>query len=72
MGIDSTPLSEIGVRNLTAIANPVDEIVLGRRYDITEWLASAYLAVFTRENPLTLDEGKKLGVEDTVKISAAR
>ncbi|KZP11842.1 hypothetical protein FIBSPDRAFT_173855 [Athelia psychrophila] len=60
------------IDNLTANATPIDKIVLGRRYGIIDWLPRAYEAVCTRADPLTLEEGIKLGVEDTVRISAAR
>ncbi|KZP11850.1 hypothetical protein FIBSPDRAFT_870850 [Athelia psychrophila] len=62
----------LAIDNLTGNAIPIDKIVLGRRYGITEWLAGAYEAVCTRADPLTMEEGMKLGVEDTVRISAAR
>ncbi|KAF7970474.1 hypothetical protein HWV62_23889 [Athelia sp. TMB] len=62
----------LAIDNLTANAVPVDKIVLGRRYGIIEWLPEAYQAVCTREDSLTLQEGMKLGVQDVIKISAAR
>ncbi|KZP20410.1 hypothetical protein FIBSPDRAFT_1022589 [Athelia psychrophila] len=62
----------LAIDSLTANATPIDKIVLGRRYGITEWLAGAYEAVCTRADPLTVEEGMKLGVEDVVRISAAR
>lgn len=62
----------LAIDNLTTHAAPIDKIVLGRRYGITEWLPSAYEAVCTRADPLTLEEGMKLGIEDTVRISTAR
>ncbi|KZP15385.1 hypothetical protein FIBSPDRAFT_867315 [Athelia psychrophila] len=62
----------LAIDNLTANASPVDKIVLGRRYGITDWLPGAYEAVCTRADPLTVEEGMKLGVEDVVRISAAR
>ncbi|KAF7986994.1 hypothetical protein HWV62_71 [Athelia sp. TMB] len=55
-----------------ATAPPVDRIVLGRRYGIAAWLPGAYEAVCTRDAPLTVEEGIKLGVEDVVRIAAAR
>ncbi|KAF7986993.1 hypothetical protein HWV62_69 [Athelia sp. TMB] len=55
-----------------ATAAPVDKIVLGRRYGIAAWLPGAYKAVCTREAPLTVEEGIRLGVEDVVRIAAAR
>ena len=69
-GFESIKL--LAIDNLTANAVPVDKIVLGRRYEISEWLPGAYEAVCTREDPLTVEEGMKLGVEDIIKISAAR
>ncbi|KAF7986997.1 hypothetical protein HWV62_77 [Athelia sp. TMB] len=53
-------------------APPVDKIVLGRRHGIAAWLPEAYEAVCTREAPLTVEEGIRLGVEDVVRIAAAR
>ncbi|KZP25614.1 hypothetical protein FIBSPDRAFT_855546 [Athelia psychrophila] len=69
-GFESIQL--LAIDNLTASAIPVDKIVLGRRYGILDWLPGAYEAVCTRADPLTVEEGVKLGVEDVVRISAAR
>ncbi|KZP28777.1 hypothetical protein FIBSPDRAFT_1039501 [Athelia psychrophila] len=60
------------IDKLTATAIPVDKIVLGRKYGISDWLHGAYEAVCMRANPLTVEEGMKLGVEDIIRISAAR
>ncbi|KZP17544.1 hypothetical protein FIBSPDRAFT_830314 [Athelia psychrophila] len=62
----------LAIDKLTATAIPIDKIVLGRRYGISDWLPGAYEAVCTRADPLTDEEGMKLGVEDIIKISAAR
>ncbi|KZP11399.1 hypothetical protein FIBSPDRAFT_800245, partial [Athelia psychrophila] len=62
----------LAIDNLTASAIPVDKIVLGRRYGISDWLPGAYEAVCTRADPLTVEEGMKLGMEDAIRISAAR
>ncbi|KZP28654.1 hypothetical protein FIBSPDRAFT_947479 [Athelia psychrophila] len=62
----------LAIDNLTATAIPVDKIVLGRRYGISDWLPGSYEAVCTRADPLTVEEGMKLGVEDIIRISAAR
>ncbi|KZP28774.1 hypothetical protein FIBSPDRAFT_947595 [Athelia psychrophila] len=69
-GFESIQL--LAIDNLTATAIPVDKIVLGRRYGISDWLPGAYEAVCTRADPLTVEEGVKLGVEDVIRISAAR
>ncbi|KAF7972346.1 hypothetical protein HWV62_18118 [Athelia sp. TMB] len=62
----------LAIDHLAALAAPIDKIVLGRRYGVPEWLPAAYEAVCTRADPLTVQEGMRLGVEDVVKISAAR
>ncbi|KZP28765.1 hypothetical protein FIBSPDRAFT_1039492 [Athelia psychrophila] len=69
-GFESIQL--LAIDKLTATAIAVDKIVLGRRYGIANWLPGAYEAVCTRVDPLTVEEGMKLGVEDIIKISAAR
>ncbi|KZP02164.1 hypothetical protein FIBSPDRAFT_709076, partial [Athelia psychrophila] len=69
-GFESIQL--LAIDKLTATAIPVDKIVLGRRYGISDWLHGAYEAVCTRADPLTVEEGMKLGVEDVIRISAAR
>ncbi|KZP10909.1 hypothetical protein FIBSPDRAFT_757464, partial [Athelia psychrophila] len=69
-GFESIQL--LAIDNLTASAIPVDKIVLGRRYGISDWLPGAYEAVCSRADPLTIEEGMKLGMEDAIRISAAR
>ncbi|KZP27875.1 hypothetical protein FIBSPDRAFT_817855 [Athelia psychrophila] len=69
-GFESIQL--LAIDNLTATAIPIDKIVLGRRYGIADWLPGAYEAVCTRADPLTVEEGLRLGVEDIIKISSAR
>ncbi|KZP11864.1 hypothetical protein FIBSPDRAFT_837172, partial [Athelia psychrophila] len=63
---DFTNIKLLAIDNLTENATPIDKIVLGRRYGITDWLPGAYEAVCTRADPLNLEEGRRLGVEDTV------
>ncbi|KZP20417.1 hypothetical protein FIBSPDRAFT_826974, partial [Athelia psychrophila] len=69
---DFANIKLLAIDNLTENATPIDKIVLGRRYGINDWLLGAYEAVCTRADPLNLEEGVRLGVEDTVRISAAR
>ncbi|KZP28772.1 hypothetical protein FIBSPDRAFT_779706 [Athelia psychrophila] len=69
-GFESIQL--LAIDKLTATALAVDKIVLGRRYGISDWLPRAYKAICTRADPLTVEEGMKLGVEDIIRISTAR
>ncbi|KAH8110462.1 hypothetical protein DFH11DRAFT_1514284 [Phellopilus nigrolimitatus] len=50
----------------------VDRIRLGRKYSVPEWSLPGYLVFCNREEPLSLEEGMELGMEDVIKISRAR
>ncbi|KAJ7596037.1 hypothetical protein C8J56DRAFT_1116439 [Mycena floridula] len=50
----------------------VDRITVGHKYEISSWLVSAYMALCIREEPLSLEEGMKLGIEDTVRCGQVR
>jgi hypothetical protein len=67
-----TSIKALAIKNLSSIASPIDKIVLGRMHDVKEWLGDAYEAVCLRDDPLTLDDGVRLGMEDVIKISATR
>ncbi|KZP03804.1 hypothetical protein FIBSPDRAFT_1055082 [Athelia psychrophila] len=62
----------LAIVQIAPIASPIDKIVFGRLYGVNEWLASAYHAVCTRPNTLTLEEGRRLGVDDVIRINAIR
>lgn len=65
-------IKALAIKKLACIASPIDKIVLGRKYDIEAWLGDAYEAVCIRDEPLTLEEGNRLGMEDVINISATR
>jgi len=65
-------IKALAIEKLAVIASPIDRIVLGRRYEITEWLVDAYTAACERSSALTLEEAGRLGLEDVVKISFLR
>jgi hypothetical protein len=46
--------------------------MLGRRFNILGWLGNAYATVCWRNEALTIEEGKLLGIEDVIKIAAIR
>ncbi|KZP25146.1 hypothetical protein FIBSPDRAFT_687255, partial [Athelia psychrophila] len=62
----------LAITQLAPIASPIDKIVLGRRYGVNEWLSGAYGAVCVQPAALTLDEGRRLGVDDVIRIYAIR
>lgn len=65
-------IKALAIEKLAVIASPIDKIVLGRRYNIVEWLKDAYKEVCERPSTLTLEEAMRLGMEDVVTISFLR
>lgn len=65
-------IKNLAIDHLSSIASPVEQIMLGRRFNILEWLGNAYAQVCWRNEALTIEEGQLLGIKDVVKIAAIR
>ncbi|GJJ08408.1 hypothetical protein Clacol_002624 [Clathrus columnatus] len=52
--------------------DPVQKVAIALQCDIPEWLHSSYVALCLRQYPLTLDEGRKLGVDVVTKLAYTR
>ncbi|KAJ3538684.1 hypothetical protein NMY22_g5068 [Coprinellus aureogranulatus] len=65
-------LRELAIDRLSRITLPIDRIVLGNRFDLAQWLVPAYFELCTRTEPLSLDEGEKLGMRDVIRIGQVR
>lgn len=46
--------------------------MLGHKYGHHEWLLPGYSGLVAREEPVTFDEGERLGMRDVVDINNAR
>ncbi|TFY61348.1 hypothetical protein EVJ58_g4559 [Rhodofomes roseus] len=62
----------LAVARLSADAPLVDQILLARAHRLPEWLYDAHVRICSRYEPLSLDEGRRLGVDETVVISDVR
>ncbi|KZP08624.1 hypothetical protein FIBSPDRAFT_1052292 [Athelia psychrophila] len=62
----------LAITHLFPIATDVEKIILGRQYAIDEWLGEAYLAICSREQWLSKEEGMRMKKEDIIEISAIR
>jgi len=51
---------------------PVDRIILAKQYDIRHWLAPALNELAQRPQPLSLEEGTRLGLETALKLASVR
>lgn len=50
----------------------MNNIALGHKYGITDWLAGAYEAVYMREELLNIEEGMKIDLKNVIKITASQ
>jgi hypothetical protein len=60
------------MRELSTLTTCVDRIVFGRTYGAVTWLEGAYHEVCEREDWLSESEGRRLGLDDVLKIGSAR
>ncbi|KAH9915424.1 uncharacterized protein B0H18DRAFT_274167 [Fomitopsis serialis] len=56
----------------SANAPLVDQILLARAHRLAEWLYDAHVRICSRYEPLSLAEGRRLGVDEAVVISDVR
>jgi len=62
-------IQSLVVARLSEHASLVDQILLARRYHLNDWFYAAHVKICARYEPLTLDEGRHLGVDEAVIIS---
>jgi hypothetical protein len=61
------------VEAILPLASPVDKIVLGRtNIDCSGWITDAYVDLLEREESLTVDEARRMPIEDVVAIARGR
>ncbi|VDB95553.1 unnamed protein product [Peniophora sp. CBMAI 1063] len=54
------------------LKTPIEKILLARQYDVGKWLNEAYIALSSREEPLSVQEVEKVGWETTAKLMMVR
>ena len=52
--------------------DPIDKVVLAMQYEIKEWLLPALLKLAQRPEPISIEEGHRIGFETTVKLASVR
>ena len=60
------------LESLTLSMDPVDKIVIARKFDVLPWLVPSLHALVQREKPLDLSEGNRLGLEWALKVAEVR
>ena len=52
--------------------DPVDKCVLAMQYDVKEWMLAALVKLAQRPEPISTEEGRRMGFETALKLSAVR
>ena len=51
---------------------PIDKIVVARKFDVSPWLVPSLNELVQREKPIDLSEGNRLGLEWVLKLAQLR
>ncbi|TFY83755.1 hypothetical protein EWM64_g253 [Hericium alpestre] len=65
-------IRKLPITRLEPIASPVDKIVFGRTYTVDDWLVPGFDALCQREQPLSKEEGHRLGIDDAMLVASLR
>lgn len=68
-------LRTAAINHLTTLngsIDPVDKLVMAIKYKITEWMLPTLLKLAQRAEPISVDEGNRMGLETALKLSAVR
>jgi hypothetical protein len=60
------------IQAIPPLASPMDKIVLGRTYELSEWLPDAFAGVVKRDQAITIQEARRVTLEDLVAIVNGR
>ena len=52
--------------------DPIDKVCLAMQYEVKDWLLPALLKLAQRPESISIDEGRKIGFENTVKLASVR
>ncbi|KAI5996623.1 hypothetical protein F5J12DRAFT_352718 [Pisolithus orientalis] len=52
--------------------DPITKVELALQYNIQEWLLSALLVLARRSAPISIEEGRRIGFENALKLASVR
>ncbi|KAK7436502.1 hypothetical protein VKT23_019056, partial [Stygiomarasmius scandens] len=62
----------LAVNQLSSITSAAERIELANKYGIKDWLVPAFMELCARTEELTLEEGKKMGIEAVIGVAQLR
>ena len=70
--LEFASIRDLAVNNIAPMASAIDKALLGKRHGVKPWVMDAYGELCTREKPVSIEEGRRLGVDLVVKINELR
>lgn len=61
-------IRDLAIDRFALIATPAEKVALATEHDIEDWLVPAYTDLCLKLEPLSLEDGKKLGIDTVVKL----
>jgi len=58
--------------DVIGFTDPIEQLELAQKYDVTEWFTPAYIAICKRRNALTLAEAGRIGYSTAILLAEAR
>ncbi len=71
---DFIEVKQLAIRELQALSIPsIQKVVLYQKYEVNrDLLQPAFIALATRDDPITIDEGREVGLETALQLARAR
>src|ERR1700733_9035998 len=63
---------DLDINRFPLITSPVDKLVVAYGLHVTGWVRPAFVALCMRDEPLTIEEGRRLGIDVIVRINEVR
>lgn len=70
--LEFASIRDLAIDNIAPKASIMDKAILGKRCAIKSWIMDAYIELCTRERPLSIEEGRRLGIDLVIKINELR
>ncbi|TFK61054.1 hypothetical protein BDN72DRAFT_849993 [Pluteus cervinus] len=63
---------KLALERIEPLSSAVDKVVLGKDYNMPEWAIEGRVQLCRREEPITMEEAIRMGMEEVVNISTTR
>ncbi|TFK74681.1 hypothetical protein BDN72DRAFT_743787, partial [Pluteus cervinus] len=63
---------DLAIANLPPLLDPIEQVVISKEYHIKEWLVPALNELAKRKEPISFEEGSRIGFDIALKLAAIR